>query len=218
MIELRPMPEATVTPGQPKMLQEGFFVRFTDVWPVTLPHVSGKFFTIARTNEVSHDIHHILPMNDYRDVDLSNSAGGENIYPENTRTLYEVALGFKPGNYLVHFYIPAGEFVHRLEQAGMVPNVANVTLRYLGAIKPEDSPYNDKRIFLYFVKDLEPLILRTYVDSGQPSGDIVHTVTGYEKCVFGLTINKCYLEEIKAPSAEQWAKSKKLLYYSELRW
>jgi len=215
MIELRPMPEATVTPGQPKLLQEGFFVRFTDVWPVTLPHVSGKFFRIARTNEVPYDLHYILPINDYRDVDFSNSAGGENIYPENTKTLYEVAMGFKLANALFHFYIPAGEYVSRLEQAGMVPNVALTTLRYLGARKPEDSPYDDKRIFLYFVKDLEPFIMRVYIDSGQPSdGDDA----GFEKVVVGLTVNKCYLEEIKAPTAEQWAKSKCLLYYSQLRW
>ena len=109
MIEQRPMPLATVAPGVPKLLQEGFYVKFTDKWPVTLPHVSGKFFTIDRTNEVPYDLSYILPTNDYRDVDLSNAAGGENIYPENTKTLYEVALGFKPGNYLVHFYIPAGE-------------------------------------------------------------------------------------------------------------
>jgi len=208
MIEQRPMPEATVTPGVPRLLQEGYYVRFTDVWPVTLPHVSGKFFTIERTNEVPYDLSYILPSDDYRDVDLSNQAGGENIYPENTKTLYEVALGFKPGNYMVHFYIPAGEYVSRLEQAGMVPNVTSATLRYLGARKPEDSPYDDKRIFLYFVKDLEPVILRVFVDTG----------IDFEKCVLGLIVNKCYLKEIAAPTPEQLARSKKLLYYTELRW
>jgi len=212
MIDLRPMPEATVTPGQPKLLQEGFYVRFTDQWPVTLPHVMGKFFTIERTNEIPYDLHYILPQNDFRDIDFSNQAGGENIYPENTRTLYEVAMGFKPANALFPFYIPAGEYVSRLEQAGMVPNVLLPTLRYLGARKPEDSPYDDKRIFMYFVKDLEPMILRAYIDSGQPSGD------GYEKVVIGLTVNKCYLKEIATPTAEQWARSKVLLYYSQLRW
>ncbi|MBA7553594.1 hypothetical protein ES705_46188 [subsurface metagenome] len=141
-------------------------------------------------------------------MDLSNSAGGENIYPENTKTLYEVALGFKPGNYMVHFYIPAGEYVSRLEQAGMVPDVTHATRRYLGARKPEDSPYDDKRIFLYFVKDLEPVILRVFVDTG----------CDFEKCVLGLIVNKCYLKEITAPTSEQLARAKKLLYYSELRW
>ena len=207
MIELKPMSEATVTPGVPKLLQEGYFVRFTDQWPDTLPYVQNKFFKIGRTNQVPYDLTYILPTNDYRDVDLSNNAAGENIYPENTRTLYEVALGFKPGNYMVHFYIPAGEFVHRLDQAGMVPDVTHATRRYLGARKPEDSPYDDKRIFLYFVKDLEPLILRVFVDTG----------VDFEKCVLGLTVNKCYMVAM-SPTAEQLAKAKVIRYYTELRW
>ncbi|GAI18667.1 unnamed protein product, partial [marine sediment metagenome] len=141
------------------------------------------------------------------DVDLSNSAGGENIYPENTKTLYQILLGFKPGNYLVHFYIPAGEYANRLEQAGMVPNVTHPTHRYLGARKPEDSPYDDKRIFIYSVKDLEPLFLRVFVDDG----------VDFEKCILSLLVNKCYLKQI-TPTAEQLAKALKIQYYSELRW
>jgi len=207
MLELKPMPEATVTPGVPKLLQEGFFVRFTDQWPLTLPHVKGKTFQIEKTNQVPYDITRIIPGGNYTDIDLSNATGGENIYPENTKTLYETILGFKPGNYLVHFYIPSGEYVHRLEQAGMVPNVASATLRYLGARKPEDSPYDDKRIFMYSVKDLEPLILRLLVDNG----------VLWEKMVLGLVVNKCYLKQI-TPTAEQLARAKKIDYYTELRW
>ncbi|GAI61987.1 unnamed protein product [marine sediment metagenome] len=74
--------------------------------------------------------------------------------------------------------------------------------------KNEDSPYEDKRILLYFVKDLEPLIARTFVDTG----------CDFEKCVFGITVNKCYLEEMKAPTSEQLARAKEILYYTELRW
>jgi len=215
MLRYLPVALATVSPGKPKLLQDGFFVRFTDAWPLTLPHVKGKSFQVERTNEVPYDLSYIIPAGDYRDVDLSNATGGENIYPENTRTLYEVALGFKPGNYLVHFYIPAGEYVHRLEQSGMVPNVASATLRYLGASKPEDSPYDDKRIFMYFVKDLEPLILRTFVDTGMPAA-----VGGadHEKCIFGLTVNKCYLKQIISPTPEQRDRAKEIPYYTELRW
>lgn len=207
MLELRPVAEATVSPGVPKLLQENYFVRFTNQWPDTLPHIKAKFFQVDKTNQVPYDLSYIIPANDFRDVDLSNNAGGENIYPENTKTLYEVALGFKAGNYLVHFYIPAGEFVSRLEQAGMVPNVAAAGLRYLGARKPSDSPYDSKRIFMYFVKDLEPLILRVFVDNG----------VGFEKCVLGLTVNKCYLKQV-TPTSEQMRLAKRIDYYTELRW
>ena len=208
MLELRPVSLATVSPGVPKLLQEGYFVRFTDTWPDTLSHVKGKFFQVDRTNQVPHDLSYIIQTANYRDVDLSNATGGERIYPENTKTLYEVALGFKPGTYLVHFYIPAGEYMHRLEYSGMVPDVTHATRRYLGARKPEDSPYDDKRIFMYFVRHLEPLILRVFVDSG----------IGYEKCVLGLTVNKCYLTQIAAPTTEQLRLAKQIKYYSELRW
>jgi len=208
MIEFLPTPEATVGATLPKLLQKGFFVKFTNEWPDTLPYVKGKFFRIARVNEVNHDLSYILPSNDYRDVDFSNQAGGVNLYPENTKTLYEVALGFKKGNYQVQFYIPAGEFVNRLEQAGMVPDVTVVARKYLGAFKPADSPYEDRRILLYFVKDLEPLIARTFVDTG----------CDFEKCVFGVTINKCYLEELKTPTSEQLARARTILYYTEMRW
>jgi len=208
LIQYLPTPEATVGATLPKLLQKGFFVKFTDEWPDTLPHVKGKFFRVARVNQVNQDLPYILPSNDFRDVDFSNQTGGVNLYPEGSRTLYEVALGFKPGNYQVQFYIPAGEFVSRLEQAGMVPDVTVAARRYLGAFKPEDSPYEDKRILLYFVKDLEPMILRTFVDTG----------CDYEKAVFGVTVNKCYLDEMKTPTADQLARSKEILYYSQLRW
>ena len=216
MIDFLPTPEATVGATLPKLLQKGFFVKFSNEWPDTLPHVKGKFFRIARVNEVNHDLPYILPSNDFRDVDFSNQAGGVNLYPENTKTLYEVALGFKPGNYQVQFYIPAGEFVSRLEQAGMVPNVTVAARRYLGAFKPADSPYEDKRILLYFVKDLEPCIARTFVDTGQ--GPVVVPNIAFEKVVFGLTINKCYLQEMQTQTPEQQARAKEILYYTELRW
>jgi len=208
MLELRPAPLATVSPGVPKILQEGYFVRFTDAWPDTLSDVKGRLFQIEKTNQVPYAITRIIPSGNYTDIDMSNATGGENIYPENTKTLYETLIGFKPGNYLIHFYIPAGEYMHRLEQTGMVPNVASATLRYLGARKPSDSPYDDKRIFSYSVKDLEPLILRVLVNSG----------IDYEKCVLGLLVNKCYLKHIATPTAEQSRLAKVIRYYSELRW
>jgi len=88
--------------------------------------------------------------------------------------------------------------------------------KYLGALKPEDSPYEDKRLLFYFVKDLEPLIARTFVDTGQ--GPVVAPNIAFEKCVFGITVNKCFLEEMKAPTSEQLSRAKTLDYYSSLRW
>lgn len=210
MIEFRPTPEATVSPGVPKLLQEKHYVNFSTEWKESgeCAFLAGKTYQIKKTAQVNYDLHYILPVNDFRDVDLSNAAGGENLYPENTKTLYETVIGFKEGNYLIDIFIPAGVDMYRLEQANMIPNLGNVTLRYLGAVKPSDSPYSDKRLFTYFVKDLEPMIFRTYVDSG----------IDFEKCVYGLIVNKCYLEPITAPNSDQLRLAKYIPYYNELRW
>ena len=204
----KPVSEAMVSPGVPKLLQEGYYVHFTKAWPAEFSAISGKYFQIAETNVVPHDIHHIIPTNDYRDVDLSNSAGGENLYPENQNTLNEVVLGFKPGTYLAQVYIPAGEAMSRLEQASMFPDVTSTTLRYLGQRTPTDSPYDDKRIFMYFVRNLEPIIYRMFVDTG----------IDFEKVVMGVMVNKCRLSEIKNPTPDHERLAKVIRYYSELRW
>lgn len=80
MLELKPMPEATVTPGVPKLLQEGYFVRFTDAWPLTLPHVKGKFFQVEKTNQVPYDITRIIPGGNYCDVDLQDGLARERVW------------------------------------------------------------------------------------------------------------------------------------------
>jgi len=89
----------------------------------------------------------------------------------------------------------------------MAPDVSSSTRRYLGARKPADSPYDDKRIFIYSVYKLEPLIIRLYVEAG----------IDYEKCVLGLIVNKCYLKPVSL-TAEQMARAKVIRYYTELRW
>ncbi len=221
MLEYRPTPLATVSPGIPSLLADGYYVRFSDHWPATLTQIAdsdntsptgvrGKFFQVGPVNQVPYDLSYKIPANDFRDVDFSNvaSAFNENLYPTNNRTLYETAMGWKEANMLAQFYIPAGEYVNRLEQASMVPNVTSPTLRYLGAKKPSDSPYDDKRVFFYSVFNMEPFILRLFVDNGVQE----------DKIVMGLIVNKCYLTEIPSPTDEQLKRAKLIRYYSELRW
>ncbi|MDD5510525.1 MAG: hypothetical protein PHI12_06940 [Dehalococcoidales bacterium] len=222
MIELRPSPVASVSPGYPALLQPGYYVKYSDAWPATLTQVTyqdkngitrGKLVQILVTNQVPYDLSYKIPANDFRDVDFSNTLSqfNENLYPMNMKTLYETQIGFKDGDYLNIFYIPAGEYVSRLEQPSMVPNVASPTLRYLGAKKPTDSPYDDKRIYFYSVYQMEPFIMRVFVDNG----------VDFEKCTIGLNINKCYTQEIPPGSTnydEALRKSKIIRYYSEERW
>jgi len=90
----------------------------------------------------------------------------------------------------------------------MYPDLTDAKKKYLGARQPKDSPYNDPRIKLYLVKDLAPLIMRLYVLGG----------VDYEKCVIGLTVNKCQMREIDAPTEDQLLKAKVIRYYDYLRW
>lgn len=213
MLELVPKPQFSVV-IPPKLLQEGYLVLFSSDWPSTHEAIREKTFRIDAVNQVPYDLSYILPTGAdgtiYRDVDFANGSGTfkENIYPENQRSLFEVLVGFKPGNFLSHWYVPAGKSIHALEYAQMYPDLTDDEKKYLGARQPKDSPYEDPRIKLYLVKDLAPLIMRLYVLPG----------VDFEKIVVGLTVNKCLMREIEAPTEEQKLKAKVIRYYDYLRW
>jgi len=209
MLELVPKPQFSVV-IPPKTLQEGYLVTFSSDWPSTHVAIREKTFRIDAVNQVPYDLSYIIPTGDFRDVDFANGSGTfkENIYPENQNSLFEVLLGFKPGNFVSHWYIPAGKSVHNLEYAQMYPDLTNAKRKYLGARQPKDSPYDDPRIKLYFVKDLAPMIMRLYVLPG----------VDFEKVVTGLTVNKCQMREITIPTEDQKLKAKVIRYYDYLRW
>lgn len=209
MLELVPKPQFSVV-IPPKTLQEGYLVHFGSDWPSTHDAIREKTFRLDAVNQVPYDLSYIIPTGDYRDVDFANGSGTfkENIYPENQNSLFEVLIGLKPGNYLTHWYIPAGRSVHQLEYAQMYPDLTDTKKKYLGARQPKDSPYDDPRIKIYLVKDLAPLIMKLYVLGG----------VDFEKCVIGLTINKCKLRVIDAPTEDQLLKAKVIRYYDYLRW
>jgi len=209
MLELQSKPQFSVV-VPPRTLQEGYLVHFSEDWPSTHNAVRAKTFRIDVTNQVPYDLSYIIPTGDYRDVDFSNGSGTfqENIYPENVNSLFEVLVGFKPGNFLSQWYIPAGKSISQLEYAQMYPDLDDDEKKYLGARQPKDSPYDDPRIKMYLVKDLSPLIMRLFTLEG----------VDYEKIVVGLTINKCKMREIEAPSQDDLLKAKVIRYYDYLRW
>lgn len=208
MLELQVKPQFSIA-IPPKLLQEGYLVHFPTTWPSTYKWVSGKTFRLDVAVQTPYDLSYIIPTGDYRDVDFSNGSGTfqESVYPENAISLFEVALGFKPGRFIAEFFIPAGKTLHRLEYAQMEPDITHAKRLFLGAFQDKDSPYDDPRIKMYFVKDFTPLIMRLYVLAG----------VDYEKIVAGLTINRCKLREID-PSPADLQKAKVVKYYDELRW
>ncbi len=208
MLELQPKPQFSVV-IPPKLLQEGYLVTFPTTWPSTYKWVSGKTFRIDAAVQTPYDLAYKIPTGDYRDVDFSNGNGTfqESVYPENVQSLFEVAIGFKPGAFISEWFIPAGKTLHRLEFAQMEPDITHAKRLFLGAFQAKDSPYDDPRIKAYFVKDFTPLIMRLYVLAG----------VDYEKVVVGLTVNRCKIREIE-PTTEQVAKAKVVRFYDEMRW
>lgn len=209
MLELTPKPQFSVV-IPPKLLQEGYLVHFPGDWPSTFTHIREKYFRIMATVPIPYDLSYIIPTGDYRDVDFSNGSGTfqESIYPIQFETLEEILVGFKPGNFVHIWEIPAGKTVDNLEYASMYNDITDAERLFLGAHQPKDSPYDDPRIKFYLVKDLAPLIMKLYVLAG----------VDYEKIVLGLTINKCLMEEVPSPSDADKLKSKVIRYYDYLRW
>lgn len=132
MIEERPKSLASVEPGVPSLIQDKWYLKFSDGWPPARTNVVGtkpngtygKLFQVVARNQVPYDLPYIIPANDYRDVDFSNTTtvpgAQENLYPMQNQTVYEIQLGFKRANFLAQFYVPASQVLSRLEQTTMV--------------------------------------------------------------------------------------------------
>jgi hypothetical protein len=244
MFEEKPKSLASVEPGVPSLIQDKWYLKFSDGWPPARTNVVGnkpsgatygKFFQVVERNQVPHDLSYIIPANDWRDVDFSDVTTipgmQENLYPTQNITLYEIQIGFKKANFLAQFYIPASQALSRLEQTTMVApdpptvTVANFTspLRYIGQRKYADSPYDDKKIYIYAIRDMDPLIMRLFVDTGLPA-----LATDFEKIIVGLIINKVKMQEIPTqfdpagnitfPTPKMCEMAKVIPYHTDLRW
>lgn len=209
IVQLSPVLHRVTTYTRPEdlLLTKGAWVRFSDLWPDTHKWAKGKTFVVTQEPIiVPYGASYVLPGADYKDIDLSNATAGLKLYPENEGVLYETLLGFKPGDYLCHIYIPKDKYVYALGETSMFPNVADASLKYLGAKTPLDSPHTAPLLKLFSIKDMAAYILRLYVLEG----------VDFEKCSLAFQINKCQLQEIPNPTPEQLTKALLLRYYTEL--
>ena len=198
---------STYTKPEDILLKKGGWVHFSDQWPDTHRWAKGCVFRVKNQPIlVPYAVTRTLPESDYVDIDLSNAAGGLLLYPESEGVLYQTAVGFKPGNYVVHTYIPSGKYVYNLAYPSMYPDVTSATLRYLGAKEYADSPYTAPLWHLYFIKDMPAFILRLYALAG----------VEFERITLVFKINKCVLEKIENPTAEMLDKSLLVQYYPEM--
>lgn len=202
-------PRTLTFPPSKREYETNDFVTFTQVWPTNLGIKPGMTYQIIWHQNVPYVLKYIIPVGDYKDVDLSDpstysATGPENLYPYGTNnTLYQILIGFKPGNYIVHPYMPQNQYILGLEYTNMSPtndNMTNAKLKYVGGIRPGDSPYYDPRIKLVTVYNMLPFYLRFLALDGYSSND-------EEKCIAPIIVNHCQLQEAPDATAEQKAKN-----------
>jgi len=188
------------------LLQRGSWVSFSGQWTDSYKWARGNTFKVSKTPLlIPYATSRIIPESDYIDIDLSNAAGGLLMYPEMENVLYQIAVGIKEGNFVIHTYIPVNKYVYALGYPTMFPDVASATMRYLGAKTYKDSPDTAPLWFLYAIKDMPAFILRLYVLAG----------IDFEKVTIEWQINKCQLELIVQPTPEMLEKSLLLPWYTE---
>ena len=204
MLELRPIEVFEQVWPRPKVLLPGHNIQFSNLFPAGLDHVKGKTFRITKTAQVRHELSWILPALHYKDINLSNEEAGQKLYPNASDEVYETLIGFKPGNYFTLIFFPAEQPIYRLGYYTMTPLISSASLKYLGAIKPEDSPVNNPTLKIYTVYKLNPFIFRISIDNG----------VDYDKMTWEICVNKCKLEAVAAPVEQV----KYIPYIDELKW
>jgi hypothetical protein len=187
MLEFRPTEVPTT---RPKILLVHHWVEFSSKFPESLDAVRGKKFSIDAQQQDSYELTYELKEGCYYDLNLSNEDAGEKLYPDNSQNLYEMLIGLREGNYYLIPYFPAGYPVYRLDYPTMAPLVSDSKNKYLGTIKPYESPSDDPKLKLYLVFKLTPIILRVCVDNG----------VKYEKCTLEILINRCLLKPGTPPA------------------
>jgi hypothetical protein len=200
MIKLA-FPRTLEFPPAKRQYETGDLITFSNAWPSQLGILPGHTYKVVWRADVPYDLSYIIGTADYKDVNISDNTQNaptnpqyENLYPYGTQnTIYQILLGFKPGNYMCHLYMPYDQWILGLEFTNMVPNDANMSnprLKYIGSIKPEDSPHYDPRLTIVTVYNMVPFYLRYLTDSG---------VTGdAEKCITNMIINHCQLVDVTA--------------------
>lgn len=163
---------------------EKCYLKFSDQW--RFDWCSGKFFEITQSILVPYSVSYILPESDYKDLNLSNESGALNLYPTRNYEVNEMLVGFRPGLYLTHIYIPQNQYVLSLAASGMYPDVTDTDKRYLGAQHWTQSPYWDPTLKLWDIYDMNPWYLRPYVLQG----------ANFEKVTIELWVKRHRLKEV----------------------
>lgn len=176
------------------LLAKGSWVKFSPGWPSgqgsNFDWASGKVFKVSSDPVLTkYPLSFILPGSDYTTFDISNTqpvgTAGEQMYPNQTNVLYQIAIGMKPGNYFVQTYIPRGQYVYTVGSSAIFPDITSSTYRYLGAKYPKDSPADAPLWSVYAIMNQPGFVFAPYVDG-----------VDFDKATIEFNINKCQLTQI----------------------
>ena len=204
MIELRPAGVTLETKAQPRILLPGWWVRFVG-FPDYLSSVKDKTMRIVKQVQVHYELSYILKEATYLDINLSNEDTGVKLFPDAGDNLYELIIGLKPWNGYILPYFPASQPIYRLDYPTMSPLPSDSALKYLGTIRPSDSPVENPTFKLYLMYELKPVILRLVCDDG----------VDWDKCTLEFLVNRCQLAEGKPPDN---VSPKEITYLDALKW
>lgn len=205
MLEMRPTDTyAGVTP-RPKVLLPGHYVKISSAFPDTVCANRGKVMKVEKTTQIIWQRSLIVKEACYVDLNLSNDSGQELLYPNDASNIYEVLVGMRPGNWYMIPYFPASQPIWRLDEPTMTPTMSNPALKYLGIVRPENSPVENTTLKLFLFYKLKPVILRVIADDG----------VDYEKCRLEFLINRCQLVSDTPPAN---VTPKYIPYLDELKW
>ena len=166
----------------PEFLKRGRLVKFVGDFNSDI--TDGTLVEIEQTNLINFRKGYIVPEDDRVLVDFSNY--GTKLYPTEPDSLYEILIGFKTdGEFIIHPQLPAGHYIWRLEEATMYPDAASPSKRWIGAIKPSDSPVESPKLRIHTLKDMEPLYF-----------EIQNVGTDYGKIILDLSINQCLFRKL----------------------
>jgi hypothetical protein len=193
----------------PRVLLPGHWIKISDNFPDSLDYLksgkTGKTYRIAKSVQVTYPLDYTIKEACYKDINLSDENAGVKLYPYAKGNMYEMLIGLHEGNYYIIPYFPSGQPVYRLDYSTMTPLVSDASLKYIGNIKPSDSPVENPVFKLYLFYKLDPIILRIVADDG----------VDYTKVILEFTVNRCALEEDTPPPN---VIPKLIPYIEELKW
>jgi hypothetical protein len=195
----------------PMLLKEGHIVHFGEGWR---NEKERKFFKVLVTQQLTYDVIRIVAPGNANIQDVSfmapNQGGVSNDYisllPVNTKTLYEILVGFKGIPMVYPRY--ANRYQLQLEESQVLPTPSDTTyLAWMGYFDAEGSPYYAPKVRVYTVKDQEP-----------PHWYLFNPYQDDEKIVIRNVVNKCQLEKLENPTEQQVRVAREVTYYTKFIW